>query len=420
MHNSLLRDEAGNPIGMIGTLRDITERKRVEEALRRRSQELAMLNRAGQALVSTLDPDRVLVTVLEEVRRLLDVVAASVWLLDSATGELVCLHATGPENEIVRGWRLARGQGIAGWVAHRGESLVVPDAWADERYFKGVDQQTGLGLRSVLAVPLRVRENVIGVLQVVDTMMDRFGTIDLRLLEPLATTAAIAIENARLYEQARQDAETKSVLLREVNHRVKNNLSAIIGLLYAERRHAEVGDEVVYQSITENLVNRVQGLSTVHSLLSASEWAPLSLSELTAQVIRSSLRMLPRDKQVSVDVTPSPVLVTSDQAHNLTLVINELATNTVRHTLRERDAVRITVCIAVDDDGGDNAARAVLFEFRDDGPGYPADVLRLGRHNVGFDLVQNIVRKSLLGELSLYNDPGAVAAIRFAVRVDDE
>jgi hypothetical protein len=59
-------------------------------------------------------------------------------------------------------------------------------------------------------------------------------------------------------------------------------------------------------------------------------------------------------------------------------------------------------------------------EFRDDGPGYPADVLRLERHNVGFDLVQNIVRKSLLGELSLYNDPGAVAAIRFAVRVNDD
>jgi len=55
----------------------------------------------------------------------------------------------------------------------------------------------------------------------------------------------------------------------------------------------------------------------------------------------------------------------------------------------------------------------VQIEFRDDGPGYPEEVLRLERYNVGLDLVQNVVRKNLRGELSLYNDHGAVAAIKF-------
>ncbi|MCK4471612.1 MAG: PAS domain S-box protein, partial [Anaerolineae bacterium] len=114
---------------------------------------------------------------------------------------------------------------------------------------------------------------IIGVLQVVDTQVDRFQPTDLRLAESLATTAAIAIENARLYEQARQDAETKSVLLDEINHRVKNNLSAIIGLLYTERRYADMDSQATYQSVIQNLVNRVRGLATVHSLLSASGWA---------------------------------------------------------------------------------------------------------------------------------------------------
>jgi two-component sensor histidine kinase len=130
------------------------------------------------------------------------------------------------------------------------------------------------------------------------------------------------------------------------------------------------------------------------------------LSDLAGQVIRSSLQILPRHKGVSIDVTPSPVQVTPDQAHSLALVINELATNTVKHAMEERDRGHITVGITREDD-------TVRFEYRDDGPGYPEDVLRLERYSVGFDLIQNIVRKGLRGELSLHNDDGAVAVIRF-------
>jgi PAS domain S-box-containing protein len=176
-------------------------RTQSEEALWRRTRELELLNLAGQALSSTLDLDQVLVTVLEEVRRLLGVVATSVWLIDPGTDELVCRQATGPQNEIVRGWRLAKGEGLAGWVARSGESLIVPDITADERHSKKVDRETGLTLRSVLSVPLRIKQDVIGVLQVVDAETGRFDESDLELLEPLAAEAAIAIENARLYAE---------------------------------------------------------------------------------------------------------------------------------------------------------------------------------------------------------------------------
>ena len=94
------------------------------------------------------------------------------------------------------------------------------------------------------------------------------------------------------------------------------------------------------------------------------------------------------------------------QAHNLAIVINELATNTIQHTLPGRSTARINVRVALEDD-------AILFEYRDDGPGYPEDVLQLERHAVGFDLIRNLVRQSLRGELSLHNDEGAVAVIRF-------
>ena len=113
--------------------------------------------------------------------------------------------------------------------------MNVPDIRADGRSFKEIDEQTAGAIRSILTVPLWMKQKVVGVIQVLSGEVDRFDSTDIRLLNSLAATAAIAIENARLYEQALQDAETKAMLFIEVNHRVRNNLGVIIGLLYLEQ-----------------------------------------------------------------------------------------------------------------------------------------------------------------------------------------
>jgi len=192
----------GGPLAR--AMRYAIERQRTEETLRRHNRELALLHHAGQTLASTLDLDQVLDAILGETRHLLEIVACSVWLVDRETGDLVCRQATGPKTEIMRGWRLPPGVGLAGWVVRTGESLNVSDTRDDERYFTGVDEQTDLPLRSVLSAPLRVKGSTIGVIQVVDAAVDRFGPTDLALLEPLAATAAIAVENARLFQAERE------------------------------------------------------------------------------------------------------------------------------------------------------------------------------------------------------------------------
>ncbi len=386
-------------------LANIQAHEWTEEILQQRNRDLALLNRASQVFISTLDLDQVLVIILDEVRHVLGVLACSAWLIDLDTEELVCRQVTDPHGELIRGWRLAPGQGLAGWVVQQGQSLIIPDVQQETRHFKGVDQHTGLALRSILTVPLWVRQKVIGVLQVVDTQVNRFDETDLTLLESLAVTAAIAIENARLYEQVRQDADAKATLLHEVNHRVKNNLAAIIGLLYAEQRHANTEEQPVYRVILTDLISRVQGLATVHNMLSASGWAPVELSELARQVIRSALQALPWDKHITMHISPSQVKVTPDQARNLALIINELTTNTIRHALTEQHEAQITVSITEDKD-------TICLEFRDDGPGYPEAMLRLEKCGAGFELIQALAQKSLHGELHFYNDSGAVAVLR--------
>jgi signal transduction histidine kinase/PAS domain-containing protein len=237
--------------------REIGERVQAEEALQQRNRELELLNRTGRAFNSTLDLEQVLITILEEVRHLLDVTACSIWLFDAETGQLVCWQSAGPHSERVRGWRLAPGEGIVGWVAQHGESLIVPNAWADARYFREVGETAGLGLRSILSIPLRSKQAMIGVLQVVDTQVGRFDARDLKLLEPLAASAVIAIENARLYQDLHdqmhklQMAQAQLVhserisalgrLSASIAHEVNNPLQSVQACLTLIREELEDG-----------------------------------------------------------------------------------------------------------------------------------------------------------------------------------
>lgn len=220
-----------------------SERKQIEEVLQQRNRELALINQTTQLLTSTLELDTVLETVLSGLHNLLNIAATSFWLRIPETGELVCQHAIGVGNNTVIGWRLAEGQGLAGWAALTGESILVVDTHAEQRHFKLVDQLAGVDFRSVLSIPLRTQRGVIGVLNLVDTQVGRFAHDELSLIEPMAAAAAIAIENARFYQAAQDEiSERKRVeeILREQNkeldafahtvaHNLKNPLSVVVG-----------------------------------------------------------------------------------------------------------------------------------------------------------------------------------------------
>ncbi|MBN1218863.1 MAG: response regulator [Anaerolineae bacterium] len=180
---------------------EIAKRKQIEEKLRQRSRELTLINRASRVFNSSLRLDRVLQTVLAEMHQLLDITGTSFWLLLPDTGELICQHATGPESDKVIGWRLAPGQGLAGHAAQTGATIVVSNSRTDVRHFKEVDQKIGVEMRSILAIPLQTKDRIIGVLNLVDTQVGRFTTDNLELIEPIAVVAAIAIENAQLFDE---------------------------------------------------------------------------------------------------------------------------------------------------------------------------------------------------------------------------
>ena len=133
----------------------------------------------------------------------------SLLLRNEHSGELKFVHVTGEGAEGVRGLVLNRGQGIAGWVAENGEQALVEDTSSDPRFYREIDTKTGFVTRSIVAVPLRARGKVYGVIELINKLDDTlFTATDLHVLQTIADFAAIAIERAYFLRSLRRLAMT--------------------------------------------------------------------------------------------------------------------------------------------------------------------------------------------------------------------
>lgn len=179
------------------------ENARLYDNVERRAEELALLNEVGQALSSTFDLDDALTMVMERVNEMLKVEAGSLLLVDEEAEELVFQIALGERASQVEPFRLKIGQGISGHVAQTGEPLLILDVSEDPRHHKAFDVSTDFLTRSVLSVPMVARGRLIGVIEVVNKVTGVFTESDQKVLSSIANYAAVAIENARLFRQAK-------------------------------------------------------------------------------------------------------------------------------------------------------------------------------------------------------------------------
>lgn len=168
--------------------------------LERRNEELASMIEIGKALTSSFDIHAILETIMKQVERLIKPKAWSLLLVDIESGDLVFEIAVSTVAEQLKGVRLERGKGIAGWVAEHGELLLIPDVRKDERFAVHFDQQLLFTTRSIVCVPMKIKDQVIGVIELINSYDElEFDEADILLISAIADFAAIAIENARNY-----------------------------------------------------------------------------------------------------------------------------------------------------------------------------------------------------------------------------
>jgi phosphoserine phosphatase RsbU/P len=205
-----------------------------------------LLLEVADVVNTTLDLDTTLRRVAELVRKVIDYEIFGILLLNEKTQELYFRFSVGHTREVADRMRIKVGEGVTGAAAQRREALLVGDVSADPRYISAVPN-----VRSELAVPLIVKNRVIGVIDIESPLPDHFTEEHKSLLTLIASRMAVGIENARLYTRVTRQARTLLLL-----NEIARELTSILNLDEVLKRVGELLQRLIdYQMFSILLVD---------------------------------------------------------------------------------------------------------------------------------------------------------------------
>jgi two-component sensor histidine kinase len=249
------------------------------------------------------------------------------------------------------------------------------------------------GLCSLIALPLAIKKDIIGVLNCYTARPRQFTEEDISLLTALANQAALSIQNAKLMVQ--------TAVLQEMHHRVKNSLQMIASLLRLQLRVGKFDSprEALRQSI-----NRIQSIAAVHEMLSSENLDDVNLKKLAENILAATARgLLPDARQIKTAVVGEDFLLPSGQATYVALILNELIQNAVEHGLKD-----IGTELIVDVRRNEDSVRIAV---TNDGEPLPQDFDLKGNRNLGLKIVESLVHDNLMGEFIIGSDGGHTCSV---------
>ncbi len=279
----------------------------------------------SQQLNSTFDHMALLQKIVAAAKELITCEAASIILLDASTGQL--RFAIPQELADIA---VPLEGSIAGWIVTHGEPRVIDNLANEPQHFGGVDRAISFHSRNILGVPLRTHDKVIGVLQAVNKIGDSgFSDDDVTTLTTLASQAAIAIENARLFQQ--------SDFIAELVHELRNPLAALkTSLTLMQRRdlpEAKRTDIIdTMKGETERLIrltNEFLDLARLESGRERLEVAPFELYKLmveTAEIVIAQAQ----EKGVFINIPENTYIINGDRGKVKQVLLNML-TNAIKY-----------------------------------------------------------------------------------------
>ncbi len=368
--------------------------EQTDEKLRRKVHELSTLHRVSTIIASTLDLDEVLQTIAMQAVHLSGAERSAIFELEEKSQEMRLLASYGLENPVLGRAPIKVGQCCAGRAVQNGEPLTsVGCMHTDNGCFLRASPELLPDIQSVLCVPLKSRGKTRGVIGVFSGQRYSLSYEQMQLVITFANEATVAIENARLYEETRRGLASKSLLLQEMHHRVKNNLQTVAGILSLQQRHTK--SPAVAHLLAES-VNRIQGIAATHDLLSREDVGMATVEEITRKIAGIvSANLAQPDFRLKLHVSADNIWVPSRQATILALVLNELVSNVFKHSFIGLSEGRMLV----------NAAHQngmVVLSVANDGPGLPEGFDLQSTEGLGLSLVRTLVQADLRGTFTLY------------------
>lgn len=329
-------DEPGRPPRVVGISFDITDDRSIQQRLREETATLETLNRVGKLVAGELDLKRVVQSVTDAATVLSGAqFGAFFYNVPDAQGGSYMLYAlSGAPPESFAKFPMPRATDVFA-PTFRGEGIVRSgDIRNDPRYGKN-DPHFGmpkghLPVVSYMAVPVISRSGeVIGGLFFGHGMPDIFTERAERIVAGIAAQAAIAIDNARLYESAQSEiAERRyaelqqKLLMDELNHRVRNTLAIVMAIANQTLRHSSSSAQ-----FRTDFEARVTALSAAHNLLTASNWEGATLRD----IVESALKPYADPAHARYRIDGEGIRVGPKYAVSLLMVFHELATNAAKY-----------------------------------------------------------------------------------------
>jgi GAF domain-containing protein len=371
----------------------------------RHLKQLENLFEVSQTLASSLELTQTLERVLDAAAELLDAPVGTLMLADRDTEELVIKAARGirPDHDFHRPRKI--GEGFAGRAAQSGTALISADIRRDGRFSDRAFAREG-GLQAAIAAPLVTRGHIVGVLNLYRRSQREFDEDDRRLVTALANAAAVAIDNARLYEETQERAQFLTAMVSEINHRVRNTLQAVAGLL---RMEMDQTPPRPVKQILRRAIARLQSVAVVHDMLQARDLRFVDIKQAARRIVQLTVQTAMPDSDIETRVTGARVSLPSQQAANVAMILSELVDNAVRHGLAESPSGRISVSLA---EAGNN----VVLEVKDDGKGLPAGFDLEADSGLGLKVVRGLIEEELGGSLDVESDKGVTVRARFPKR----
>lgn len=409
-----IKDETGQITRWLGTCTEIDAQKRTAEKER-------FLAETSNTLASSLDYETTLATVTTlAVPHLAD--WCSVYVVDTRRGlrQLALAHADPEKAKWARELRMRfpfdpdAQRGIAN-VLRTGRSELFPEIseelLADSAWDVGqVQYIRALGLTSMMIVSIAAQGIILGVILFASSEKGRsYSSADLAVAEDVAARAALAMENARLFNAEKERSEQLSVAISEVHHRVKNNLQSVAALL--ELQIPDAGDQVSVSAIYNSL-NQIKTIALVHDLLARDRIGAVDMAQVfskLAMLLSTSMGTGARRLPIQVEVRSLEMATKS--ATSLALAVNELLTNAAKHSdVGERSAIRL--CLQRDD-------HHVYITVEDNGPGFAPGFDPKQQAGIGLNLVLTLIQHELRGSVRFMNIAGdATDAGRRGARVE--
>lgn len=354
----------------------VLKRASLTDNLNRQLIELKTLARVSQTINQPLYLDDMLNVVVEMAAKVMGAAVCTLRLIDEAQEGLVVRAAAAQIDGYEPKPALRLDEGINGLVLSERKPLTVLDVRTDPRFpFRDAAQREGIV--SMLAVPLIVRDRAIGVLNAFTSQPHVYTEAEIGLLSTLANQTALAIENSQLV--------TSASIVREMHHRVRNNLQQVAMLLRLQAQTA--GDAGGHLQIA---VNRVQAIAAVHEVLAQEGYRLVDVHEVAERIVRARGQHLTQPGLVvHLSVDGDAVLLPSKAATSMALVINELLENAIEHAFVGRSEGQVRIhCAQVGSD--------YRVDVSDDGVGMPEKP----GDSLGLEIVNALVRDDLHGTLA--------------------